>query len=98
MIQDYYLNNGNPNVYDVLSNINDLTSIYMTTTYNRITNKFTYTRTYPQTTNYYNMDVIQVLLPAWRALKKNSFSPFDTQVPSQRTLVLNIVNSFKTDD
>ena len=41
------------------------------------------------------MDVIQVLLPAWRALKKNSFSPFDTQVPSQRTLVLNIVNSFK---
>ena len=45
-----------------------------------------------------DMDVIQVLLPAWRALKKNSFSPFDTQVPSQRTLVLNIVNSFKTDD
>ena len=44
------------------------------------------------------MDVIQVLLPAWRASKKNSFSPFDTQVPSQRTLVLNIVNSFKTDN
>ena len=41
MIQDYYLNNGNPNVYDVLSNINALTSIYMTTTYNRITNKLT---------------------------------------------------------
>ena len=44
---------------------------------------------------FQSMDVIQVLLPAWRALKKNSFSPFDTQVPSQRTLVLNIVNSFK---
>ena len=44
------------------------------------------------------LDVIQILLPAWRALKKNSFSPFDTQVPSQRTLVLNIVNSFKADD
>ena len=44
------------------------------------------------------MDVIQVLLPAWWASKKNSFSPFDTQVPSQRTLVLNIVNSFKTDN
>ena len=41
------------------------------------------------------MDAIQVLLPAWRASKKKSFSPFDTQVPSQRTLVLNIVNSFK---
>jgi len=58
MVQDYYLNNGNPNVYDVLSNVNDLTSIYMTTTYNRITNKFIYTRTYPQTTNYYNMYII----------------------------------------
>ncbi len=55
MIQDYYLNNGNPNVYDVLSNINSLTSVYMTTTYNRNTNKFTYTRTYAQSTNYYNM-------------------------------------------
>ena len=27
----------------------------MTITYNRITNKFNYTRTYPQTTSYYNM-------------------------------------------
>ena len=45
MIQDYYLNNGNPNIYDVLNNINVLTSVYMTTTYNRITNKFNYTRT-----------------------------------------------------
>ena len=55
MIQDYYLNNGNPNVYDVLSNINNLTSIYMSTTYDRITNKFIFTRTYGQTTSYYNM-------------------------------------------
>ena len=55
MTQDFYLNNGNPNVYDVLSNINTLTSVYMTTTYNRITNKYTYTRTYAQTSNYYNM-------------------------------------------
>ena len=55
MIQDYNLNNGNPNVYDVLSNINNLTSIYMSTTYDRITNKFIFTRTYGQTTSYYNM-------------------------------------------
>ena len=40
MIQDYYLNHGNPDVYDVLSNTNNLTSIYMSTTYDRITNKF----------------------------------------------------------
>ena len=55
MIQDCSLTNGNPNVYDVLSNINSLTSVYMTTTYNRITNKYSFTRTYLQTSNYYNM-------------------------------------------
>ncbi len=55
MIQDYYLNDGNLNVYDVLSNISALTSVYMTTSYNRITNKFIYTRTYAQTTSYYHM-------------------------------------------
>lgn len=38
MIQEYYLTSGSPNVYDVLSNINALTSVYMTTSYNRITN------------------------------------------------------------
>ena len=45
MVQDYYLTNGNPTVYDVLSNINTLTSVYMTTTYNRITNKYSFTGT-----------------------------------------------------
>jgi len=55
MIQDCYLTNGNPNVYDLLNNINALSSVYMTTTYNRITNKYSFIRTYPQTTSYYNM-------------------------------------------
>ena len=55
MTQDYFFNNGNPNVYDVLNNLNSLTSVYMVSTYNRITNKFSFTRTYAQTTNYYNM-------------------------------------------
>ena len=50
--QDLLLTNGNPNVYDILSNINTLSSIYFTTSYNRITNKFTFTRIYSQTTNY----------------------------------------------
>ena len=54
-VQDLFLTNGNPNVYDILNNINTLSSSYMTTTYNRITNKFTYTRIYAQTSNYYNM-------------------------------------------
>ena len=39
----------------ILSNINSLTSVYMNTIYNRITNKYSFTRTYGQTTNYYNM-------------------------------------------
>ena len=55
MIQDNFLTNGNPNVYDVLTNINSLTSVYMNTTYNRITNKYSFIRTYAQTTSYYNM-------------------------------------------
>ena len=55
MVGDYYLTNGNPNVYDLLTNINTITSVYMTTTYNRITNKYSFTRIYAQTTNYYNM-------------------------------------------
>ena len=49
MIGDNVLISGIPNVYDVLSNINTLTSVYMTTTYNRITNKYSFTRTYGQT-------------------------------------------------
>ena len=54
-IQDLFLTNGNPNIYDILSNINTLSTIYFTTSYNRITNKFTFTRIYTQTTDYYNM-------------------------------------------
>jgi hypothetical protein len=55
MVQNNLLTNGNPNVYDLLNNINTLTSTYMNTTYNRITNKFLFTRIYAQTTSYYNM-------------------------------------------
>ena len=40
---DMYLNNGSPNVYDVLANLQTLLSAYVTITYNRITNRFTYT-------------------------------------------------------
>ena len=53
--QDLFLINGNPNIYDILSNINTLSTIYFTTSYNRISNKFTFTRIYTRTTDYYNM-------------------------------------------
>ena len=48
---------GNPNVYDISSNINSFSTIYFTTSYNRITNKFTFTIIYTQTTDYYNMKI-----------------------------------------
>ena len=55
MITDYVFTNGNPNVYDILNNLNSLTSICLSTSYNRITNKFTFTRVYAQDANYFNM-------------------------------------------
>ncbi len=55
MTQDFNLTIGNPNVYEVLSNINSLISVYGSTTYNTLNNKFSFIRTYAQTTNYFNM-------------------------------------------
>ena len=56
----FTLNNGNPNVYDLVSDINIKLSGYLTCTYNEIKNKITYTRTYAQTTTYYNMYILCV--------------------------------------
>ncbi len=55
MIIDFNLNIGNPNVYELLSNINSLISVYGSTTYNTLNNKFSFIRTYALTTNYFNM-------------------------------------------
>ena len=56
----FILNSGNPNVYDLVSDINIKLSGYLTCTYNEIKNKITYTRTYAQTTTYYNMYILCV--------------------------------------
>jgi len=53
--QKLYLNVGNPNVYDLLSDINSKLSGYLTCTYDNIKNKITYTRIYTQTSNYHTM-------------------------------------------
>jgi len=53
--QKIYLNVGNPNIYDLISDINSKLSGYLTCTYDNIKNKITYTRIYTQTSNYYNM-------------------------------------------
>jgi hypothetical protein len=51
----FYLNIGNPNIYDLINDINTKLSGYLTCTYNEIRNKITFTRTYTQTSNYYDM-------------------------------------------
>jgi hypothetical protein len=60
LTQKLYLNVGNPNVYDLVSDINAKLSGYLSCTYDNIKNKITYTRIYAQTTNYYNMYIYPV--------------------------------------
>ena len=50
-----YLDVGNPNVYDLVSNINVKCSTYLTCSYDNVKNKLLFTRTYTQTSNSYNM-------------------------------------------
>ena len=53
--QDLYLNVGNPNVFDLISDINSKCSTYLACSYDNIKNKILFTRTYTQTSNSYNM-------------------------------------------
>jgi hypothetical protein len=55
LTQKLYLNVGNPNVYDLLSDINSKLSDYLTCSYDNIKNKITYKRIYIQSVNYFNM-------------------------------------------
>jgi len=71
MINDNLLTNGNSNVYDVLSNLNSLASVYFSTTYNRINNKFTFTRIYPQDTYYFNMYIKPINCGSFLGLNNN---------------------------
>jgi len=68
---NYNLNIGNPNVYDLMIDINSKLSGYLTCTYNEIKNKITYTRTYAQTTNYYNMYIYCVNSGSFFGLTNN---------------------------
>jgi hypothetical protein len=57
LTQKFNLNIGNPNVYDLINDINSKLSGYLTCSYDNIKNKITYTRTYTLTSNYFNMFV-----------------------------------------
>jgi hypothetical protein len=71
LTQKLYLNVGNPNVYDLLSDINTKLSGYLTCTYDNIKNKITYTRIYTQTTNYFNMYINAVNSGCFFGLNNN---------------------------
>ena len=88
MIGDYNLTIGNPNVYDVLSNLQSLLSVYLTLSYDRLTNKFTYYRTYFQDSNYYNMYLKPINSSNFLGLKNN----VETLISSLGTLCTNPLN------
>jgi hypothetical protein len=56
----FNLNIGNPNIYDLINDINTKLSGFLTCTYNEIRNKITFTRTYTQTSNYYDMFLVPI--------------------------------------
>ena len=72
--QDLYLNIGNPNVYDLVSDINSKCSTYLTCAYDNIKNKITFTRIYAQTNSYYNMYInllIMAISLVWTTMLKS---------------------------
>ena len=54
-IFDYKLQDGNPNVDDVRTNLNNLLLNQVVVSYDKIKNKFIYKRTMPITSNYFKM-------------------------------------------
>ena len=60
MLGDYYFNVGNPNINDLMIDFNTQLNYYCSVSYNRITNRYTYTRVYNQNSNYFNMYLIPI--------------------------------------
>lgn len=84
--QKVYLNVGNPNIYDLINDINSKMSGYLTCTYDNIKNKITYTRVYTQTSNYYNMYITTITAGNFFGLTDNvetliSFSGTESTYP-----------------
>ena len=71
LTQKLYLNVGNPNIYDLLIDINSKLSGYLTCSYDNIKNKITYTRIYAQTSNYYTMYINAVNSGCFFGLNNN---------------------------
>ena len=88
LTQKLYLNIGNPNVYDLLSDINSKLSGYLNCTYDNIKNKITYTRIYTQTSNYYNMYINPINSGCFFGLNNN----VETLISSSGTECTNPIN------
>ena len=65
VVQDLYLTTGDPNIYNVMSNINSLLSVYCNVTYDRIKNEYTYIYIYIYIYEYIHKIIIitQCILP-----------------------------------
>lgn len=80
---------GNPNVYDILTDLNNQISSYCTITYDRIKNMFVYTRTYAQTSNYYNMYIMPINAGSFLGFKNNSMNLKNIS-PTYSTYFINV--------
>ena len=83
----YNLNIGNPNIYDILNDINNKLSGYVTCTYDNIKNKITYTRIYAQTNNYYNLYILPINAGNFLGLTNNTETLINT---TESTYPINI--------
>ena len=69
---DWYLTIGNPNVNDLVSDINNQLSSYLSVSYNKVQNTFSFTRIYAQTNNYYNMYIKPINSQSFLGLYNNT--------------------------
>ena len=88
MTQNFNLNVGNPNIYDLINDINSKLLVYLTCSYNNIKNKITYTRTYTQTTNYYYMFIYPINSGGFFGLNNN----VETLISFSNTECINPIN------
>ena len=85
---DMYLTKGSPNVYDVQTNLQSLMTNYATITYDRVSTKYTYTRTYTQSTSYYTMYIKPLGASSFLGLINN----VETAISSSGTQSTNPIN------
>jgi hypothetical protein len=69
---NFYLNTGNPSVYDILKDINNILNAYLITSYDSIKNIYTFTRSIVQDSTFYYMYI--------KPINSGSFFGFNNNV------------------